>query len=88
MKIINLNLEDGLGTVSVAVKDCLDGDRIIKFVRDAAKSIEANQAREEQETAVYQCELGDETKYLHSQYLADRHANLGWTVTKLYTRPS
>ena len=87
MKIMHLDLKDGLGAVSVAVSDSLEVDRIERFMKDASKSFEANQAREEQETAVYQCEFGDETKYLHSQYLADRHSNLGWTVTKLYTRP-
>lgn len=46
MEIVNLNLEDGLGTVSVAVKDCLDADRIIKFMKDASKAFEANEARE------------------------------------------
>lgn len=43
MRIINLNLEDGLGTVSVAVDDSLDVGRLSRFMKEAMAAIIAGQ---------------------------------------------
>lgn len=42
MEIINLNLEDGLGTVSVVARNSLEAERIRGFMKEASDALSAS----------------------------------------------
>lgn len=46
MKIINLNVEDGRGIISVAVEDEVDEARLRRFVKDSLEALEEKLERE------------------------------------------
>lgn len=46
MKIIQVDVEDGRGIISVAVQDVFDEARLIAFIRQAWAAIEEKEERE------------------------------------------